>query len=81
MANPPAGQASAWTSRLTRSSTPIQDRGPWVGRGNVARGLVPRWGRGGAWQNPPRQYAVPSHSCFFIPWCAGTSQHERSLRK
>ena len=29
---------------------------------NVARGLVPRWGRGGAWQNPPCQISVPSHS-------------------
>ena len=29
---------------------------------NVARGLVPRWGRGGAPQNPPRQFAVPSHN-------------------
>ena len=37
--------------------------------GNVARskttrgeGLVPRWGVGGAWQNPPCQLAVPSHT-------------------
>ena len=27
---------------------------------NVARGLVPRWGRGGAWQNPPLHHsAIP----------------------
>ena len=26
------------------------------------RGLVPRWGGGGAWQNPRCQFAVPSHN-------------------
>ena len=35
------------------------------GEANVARGLVPRWGRGGAWQNPPRQLAVPNHNSGF----------------
>ena len=36
---------------------------------SVARGLVPRWGRGGAWQNPPRQFAAPNHnSGFSYPW-------------
>ena len=35
------------------------------GEGNVVRGLVPRWGWGGAWQNPPRQSAVPSHNSGF----------------
>ena len=28
-------------------------------------GLVPRWGGGGAWQNPPCQFAVPSHNPRF----------------
>ena len=31
------------------------------GEGNVVRGLVPRWGGGGAWQNRRYQFAVPSH--------------------
>ena len=42
------------------------------GGGNVVRskttrgeGLVPRWGGGGAWQNPPSQFAVPSHNSSF----------------
>ena len=35
-------------------------------RENVARGLVPRWGRGGAWQNPAN---VPNHnSGFSLVW-------------
>ena len=53
--------------------TPIRGRNPegW-GEGNVVRsktsrgeGLVPRWGGGGAWQNPPCQLAVPSHNSGF----------------
>ena len=32
---------------------------------NVVRGLVPRWGRGGEWQNPPRQLALPNHNFGF----------------
>ena len=35
------------------------------GEGNVVRGLVPRWGGGGAWQNPRCQFAVPSHNSSF----------------
>ena len=35
------------------------------GEGIVARGLVPRWGRGGAWQNPPCRFAVPNHNSRF----------------
>ena len=30
----------------------------WAGRGNVARGLVPRWGRGVVWQNPTCELAA-----------------------
>ena len=41
------------------------------------RGLVPRWGGGGAWQNPPCQFAVPSHNSGFsysgVPAPAGMS--------
>ena len=40
--------------------------------GNVVRsktsrgeGLVPRWGGGGAWQNPRCQFAEPSHNSSF----------------
>ena len=29
------------------------------------RGLVPRWGRVGAWQNPPCQFAEPTHNSNF----------------
>ena len=40
-------------------------------------GLVPRWGRGRAWQNPPCQFAVPSHNSSFsylgVPAPAGMS--------
>ena len=54
------------------------------GLGNVVRsktsrgeGLVPRWGRGGEWQNPPYQFSVPSHSSGFsylgVPAPAGVS--------
>ena len=54
------------------------------GWGNVVRsktsrgeGLVPRWGRGGAWLNPPRQLAVPNHNFGFsylgVPAPAGMS--------
>ena len=35
------------------------------GMRKCARGLVPRWGRGGAWQSPPCQFAVPSHKSGF----------------
>ena len=40
----------------------IVDRWPKAERENVVRGLVPRWGRGGAWQKPARQFTVPSHN-------------------
>ena len=39
------------------------------------RGLVPRWGRGRAWQNPPGQRALPDHNSGFsdlrVPAAAG----------
>ena len=49
-----------------------------VARSKTSRGegLVPRWGRGGAWQK-----VVPSSNSGLIPWCAGTSRHERLVRK
>ena len=54
------------------------------GGGNVVRskttrgeGLVPRWGRGGEWQNPPCQFAEPTHDSRFsslgVPAQAGMS--------
>ena len=64
------------------------------GEGNVVRsktsrgeGLVPRWGRGGAWQNPRCQLAVPSHNSNFsylgVPAAAGMSDwyENRPLRR
>ena len=58
--------------------------------GNVVRsktsrgeGLVPRWGRGGAWQNPARQFAAPNHSSGFsylgVPAPAGMSDWYESM--
>ena len=32
---------------------------------NVVRGLVPRWGGGGAWQNPPCEFAAKNHNSSF----------------
>ena len=60
--------------------------GGWEG-GNVARGLVPRWGRGGAWQNPPCQLAIPNHNSGFshlgVPAPAGMIHdwYENSIRR
>ena len=47
-------------------------------------GLVPRWGGGGAWQNPPCQFAPPSHNSSFsyrgVPAPAGMSDcYENAL--
>ena len=84
-AGAPAGM-SDWCPKmpLRRFDCASESRG--VGRGprNVVRsktsrgeGLVPRWGGGGAWQNPPRQLAVPSHNSSFsylgVPAPAGMS--------
>ena len=48
-------------------------------------GLVPRWGRGGTWQNPPCQFAVPSHSSSFsylgVPAPAGMSDYYESMSR
>ena len=50
----------------------IVDRRPMAESENVVRsktsrgeGLVPRWGRSGAWQNPPCQLAIPNHNSGF----------------
>ena len=55
------------------------------GEGNVARGLVPRWGRGGAWRNPPCQFAVPNHNSGFsylgVPAPAGISDCYESMSR
>ena len=40
----------------------IVDRWSKAERENVVRGLVPRWGRGGAWQNPLCKFFVPRHN-------------------
>ena len=48
-------------------------------------GLVPRWGRGGAWQNPRCQLAVPSHnsnsSYLGVPAPAGMSDWYESMSR
>ena len=49
------------------------------------RGLVPRWGGWGAWQNPPCQFAAPSHNSSFsylgVPAPAGMSDwYENGVR-
>ena len=67
--------------RILPSPRPMVDGGTE----NVVRGLVPRWGRGGAWQNPPRQFAVPSHNSSFsylgVPAPAGMSDwYENALK-
>ena len=55
------------------------------GEGNVARGLVPRWGRGGAWQNPPCRFAVQNHNSGFshlgVPAPAGMSDCYESMSR
>ena len=65
---------------------PVADGGMRVARSKtVARGLVPRWGRGGAWQNPPCQFAVPSHKSGFsylgVPAPAGMSDCYESMSR
>ena len=61
----------------------IVDRWPMAESENVARGLVPRWGQGGAWQYPPCQFAVPSHNSGFsylgLPAPAGISDCDESM--
>ena len=48
-------------------------------------GLVPRWGRVGEWQNPPRQLAVPNHNFGFsylgVPAEAGMSDWYESMSR
>ena len=48
-------------------------------------GLVPRWGGGGAWQNPPCQSAPPSHNSSFsylrVPAPAGMSDCYESMSR
>ena len=49
------------------------------------RGLVPRWGGGGAWQNPRCQFAVPGHnsssSYLGVPAPAGMSDCYESMSR
>ena len=63
--SPPAKRAELYTD------------GRWPEKKNVVRGLVPRWGRGRAWQNPPGQFAVPNLNSRFsylgVPAPAGMS--------
>ena len=70
----------------------IVDRWPRADGENVARskttrgeGLVPRWGRGGAQQNPPCRFAVPSPNSVFsylgVPAAAGMSDCYESMSR
>ena len=63
----------------------IVDRRSMAERENVARGLVPRWGRSGAWQNPPCQLAIPNHNSGFshlgAPATAGMSDCYESMSR
>ena len=63
----------------------VLDRRSMAHRENVVRGLVPRWGRGGAWQNPPCHFAVPIHNSVFsypgVPAPAGMSDCYESMSR
>ena len=65
--------------RQSRNHEPLRQRE------NVARGLVPRWGRGGAWQNPQCQFTVPNHDSGFsylgLPAPAGISDCDESVSR
>ena len=59
----PVFPAEAGIHAVPRDNTSIE-----IGdlpKANVVRGLVPRWGRVGAWQNPPCQFAEPTHNSNF----------------
>ena len=57
--NAPSNQPRCRLS--TGETCRVVDPWPSAERENVVRGLVPRWGGGGAWQNSRCQFAVPSH--------------------
>ena len=57
-----------------------------VGRGECSAGACPPLGQRGAWQNPPCQFAVPSHNSSFsylrVPAPAGMSDwYENALKR
>ena len=53
--------------------------------GNVARGLVPRWGGAWAWQNPPREIAAQNRDSVFsslgVPAPTGMSDCYENMMK
>ena len=69
----------------TGESCRVVDPWPSAERENVVRGLVPRWGGGGAWQNPPCQLAVPNNNSGFsylgVPAPAGMSDCYESMSR
>ena len=75
------------SSRKTAATFVIPAKAGIQGRGaggNVVRGLVPRWGQGLDWQNPPRRFSVPTRDSGFsslgVPAEAGMSDwYENSL--
>ena len=81
--NAPSNQSRC---RLSPGETcRIVDRWYVAERENVVRGLVPRWGGGGTWQNPRCQFAVPSHNSVFsypgVPAPAGMSDCYESMSR
>ena len=56
-----------------------------VGRGECSAGACPPLGRRGAWQNPPCQFAVPSHNSSFsylgVPATTGMSDCYESMSR
>ena len=81
--NAPSNQPRCRLS--TGESCRVLDRRSMAHRENVVRGLVPRWGRGGAWQNPPCHFAVPIHNSVFsypgVPAPAGMSDCYESMSR
>ena len=62
---------------------PYPDTGPesrGVGRGDCSAGACPQLGEGRGAQTTPEPFDQPMHP-ILIPRCAGTSRHERLIRK
>ena len=70
---------------IRRRNVPICRPMAEDGMRKCSAGLVPRRGRGGAWQNPPRQFAVPNHNSGFsylgVPAPAGKSDCYESMSR
>ena len=51
-----------------------------AGREKCSAGACPQLGVGWVAQTTPEPFHQPMHP-IFIPWCAGTSRHERLVRE